>query len=85
MRQRVYSNSVEQYETARGGDALEELLSISKTAAHLGVSQTIVRRLMKRGELTEAKIEQWGKQQRRYFRAGDVEALRQQREQRIKS
>jgi hypothetical protein len=62
-----------------GGDFVEELISIPVTAERLGVSETVVYKLVKRGDLSPAKVEQVGKQTRRYFRAGDVEALRQQR------
>ena len=58
---------------------VDELISIPVVASRLGVSATIVRRLMERGDLVEAKVEQIGKQTRRYFRASDVEALRQKR------
>lgn len=58
---------------------VEELISIPEAAERLAVSETVVRRLMKRGELTPAKVDQIGQQTRRYFRASDVEALRQKR------
>lgn len=58
---------------------MEELLSIPETAQRLGVSDTIVRRLIKRGELAPAKVEHIGQQTRRYMRASDVEALRAKR------
>lgn len=58
---------------------MEELLSIPETAERLGVSDTIVRRLVKRGDLAPARIEHIGQQTRRYFRASDVEELRQKR------
>lgn len=58
---------------------MEELISIPDAAKRLGVSETIVRRLAKRGDLVPAKVQQIGQQTRRYFRAGDVEALRQER------
>lgn len=64
----------------RGGDPfVEELISIPETAERLKVSETIVRRLMSRGDLVPAKTETIGKQVRRYFRASEVEALRQKR------
>jgi len=58
---------------------MEELLSIPETAERLGVSDTIVRRLIKRGQLEPARVEHIGKQTRRYLRASDVEMLRRQR------
>lgn len=58
---------------------MNELLSIPLAAERLGVSETIVRKLMKRGDLATAKEQQIGKQIRRYVRADDVEALRKQR------
>lgn len=58
---------------------VEELISIPEAASRLGVSETIVRKLTRRGDLTPAKVEQVGQQTRRYYRAGDVEALRQKR------
>ncbi len=58
---------------------MNELLSIPLAAQRLGVSETIVRRLMKRGDLATAKEQQIGKHLRRYVRADDVEALRKQR------
>lgn len=64
---------------------MEELISIPTTAKRLGVSETIVRRLIKRGDLVVARVDQAGQQQRRYFRAGDVEALRQVRAERVQS
>jgi len=58
---------------------MEKLISVPDAAKHLGVSETVVRRLTKRGDLVPARVQQVGQQTRRYFRAGDVEALRQQR------
>lgn len=58
---------------------MEELISIPDAARRLGVSETIVRRLIQRGDLVPAKVQQIRQQTRRYVRAGDVEALRQQR------
>lgn len=58
---------------------VEELLSVPATAGKLGVSTTVVWRLVNRGELTPAKVEQRGKQTLRYFRSGDVETLRRKR------
>lgn len=58
---------------------VEQLLSIPVAAERLGVSETIVRRLMKRGDLATAKEQQIGKQIRRYVRADDVETLRKRR------
>lgn len=55
---------------------MEELISIPETARRLGVSDTVVRKLAKRGALTPAKVDTLGKQTRRYFRASDVETLR---------
>lgn len=57
----------------------EKLLSIPETAEALGVSETIVRRLMDRGDIQPAKIEQRGNQIRRWFRASDVETVRRRR------
>lgn len=56
------------------------LLSIPEAAKRLGVSETIVKRLLNRGELTPAKVELRGKQVRRWFRAVDVDWLRHRRE-----
>jgi DNA-binding transcriptional MerR regulator len=58
---------------------MDKLISVPDAAKQLGVSETVVRRLTKRGDLIPAKVQQVGQQTRRYFRAGDVEALRQQR------
>lgn len=66
-------------ERAEGGDFLEELISIPETATRLGVSETVVRRLVKRGDLAPAKIDQIGRQTRRYLKSSDVEALRRVR------
>lgn len=54
-------------------------LSVPEVARALGVSETIVRRLVKRKELAVAREEQIGQQTRRYFDAGVVEALRRKR------
>lgn len=58
---------------------MEELLSIPETAERLGISDTVVRRLIKRGDLAPAKVDHIGQQTRRYLRASDVEALRLKR------
>jgi hypothetical protein len=58
---------------------VEELISVPATAERLGVSETIVRKLVRRGELIPAKVDQVGRQTRRYFRTRDVEALQQKR------
>lgn len=54
-------------------------LSVPQAAKELGVSETIVRRLVKRKELAVAREEHIGRQTRRYFDAGVVEALRKKR------
>jgi hypothetical protein len=58
---------------------VDELISIPETAERLKVSETIVRRLMARGDLIPAKVDTIGKQVRRYFRASEVETLRLKR------
>jgi excisionase family DNA binding protein len=54
-------------------------LSVPEAAKALGVSETIVRRLVNRGELPVAREEQLGQQTRRYLDADVVEALRKKR------
>jgi excisionase family DNA binding protein len=54
-------------------------LSVPEVAKTLGVSETIVRRLVRRGELAVAREERIGQQTRRYFDADVVEALRKRR------
>lgn len=54
-------------------------LSVPEAARALGVSETIVRRLVRRGELPVAREEHIGQQTRRYFDADVVEALRRKR------
>lgn len=78
---RVYTpNSSEPFGVVSKGVMLvEELISIPEAANRLGVSETIVRKLTRRGDLTPAKVEQVGQQTRRYYRAGDIEALRRKR------
>lgn len=63
---------------------MEQLISIPIAADRLGVSETVVRRLIKRGDLHPAKVEQIGQQTRRYLRTADVDALRREREERGK-
>jgi len=58
----------------------EPLLSIPDVARELGVTTTIVYRLVETQALTPARTEQRGKQARRFFRADDVAALKRQRE-----
>lgn len=54
-------------------------LSVPEAAKVLGVSETIIRRLVKRKELAVAREEHIGQQTRRYFDADVVEALRRKR------
>lgn len=54
-------------------------LSVPEVARALQVSETIVRRLVRRGELAVAREERIGQQTRRYFDADVVEALRKRR------
>ena len=57
-----------------------DLLSMQQAAKVLGVTMpTFYAIVDKRNELTPAKIEQLGRQRRRYFRWSDVEALRNRR------
>lgn len=58
----------------------ESLLSIPQVAEELGVTTTIVYRLIANQELAPARTEQHGRQKRRFFRASDVAALKRQRE-----
>jgi excisionase family DNA binding protein len=77
---RVYTlDRSEQLRTPKGVMRVEELISIPEAARHLGVSETIIRRWIKRGDLQPAKVDQLGRQTRRYVRSADVEALRKQR------
>lgn len=55
-------------------------VSVSEVAAALGVSSTVVYRLVKRGDLAPARTEMLGRQRRQFFRAADVEALKRRRE-----
>ena len=62
-------------------DTANDLLSFDEAAAWLGVSrQTIYAIVNERHELRPAEERVIGKQRRRYFRRGDVEALRRKRE-----
>ena len=58
---------------------VENLISMPVAAEQLHVTEAVVRRMVKRGELTPAKVQQLGRQTRRYFRSEDVEALRRRR------
>lgn len=75
---RVYTQSVPNSSERIGGDGMAEL-SVPEVARHLGVSETIVRRLVGRGELVPVRIAVIGQQTRRYFDADVVEALRRKR------
>jgi predicted DNA-binding transcriptional regulator AlpA len=58
----------------------DELLSMQQAALVLNVSMpTLYAIVDERGELKPAEERKLGKQRRRYFRRGDVEALRQRR------
>lgn len=80
----VYSTSVH-FRTCvcfrKGGDYVEDtLLSLSQVAERFNVTEAVVRRLEKRGDLVPAKVERHGKQRRPFFSSVAVEELRQQRE-----
>ncbi len=58
----------------------ESLLSVPEVARELGVTTTIVYRLIESEAIRPARTERRGQQTRRYFRASDVAALKRQRE-----
>lgn len=58
----------------------DQLLSWKDTMQALGVSSPTLYAILERGELEPAKTQQIGKQQRKFFREGDVTALRRKRE-----
>ena len=58
----------------------DQLLSWKDTMQALGVSSPTLYAILERGELEPAKIQQIGKQQRKFFREGDVTELRRKRE-----
>lgn len=58
----------------------DELIDIPQAAALIGRSHTVVQKLTKRGDLVVAKVEKLGKQTRRYYKRGDVEAYKRRRD-----
>jgi excisionase family DNA binding protein len=58
----------------------ETLLSIPEVARELGVTTTIVYRLIESDAIRPARTERRGRQTRRFFRATDVATLKRQRE-----
>ncbi len=62
---------------------MDELLSIPEVARACGVSETVVKRWIKRGELTTDHEETHGKQHRRFFKASQVSAHKRKREESV--
>lgn len=59
----------------------DDLLSMNETTALLGISRTALYTIVdERKELKAADERMIGSQRRRFFRRGDVEALKRQRE-----